>query len=104
VFANGSTIRPPGDRTSIRQVDCSEGLEIGHRWYDAQGIQPLFPFGYGLSYTTFTADHLQVTPTDVQDTKPIRVDFRLTNTGPRTGTQVEQVYLTLPPSSGEAPK
>jgi len=104
VFADGSTIRPPGDRTSIRQVDYAEGLQLGHRWDDAQGIQPLFPFGYGLSYTTFAEDHLQVTPAVVQDTKPIRVHFRLTNTGPRTGTQVEQVYLTLPVSSGEPPK
>ncbi|HXJ26532.1 MAG TPA: glycoside hydrolase family 3 C-terminal domain-containing protein, partial [Streptosporangiaceae bacterium] len=104
VFANGSTVRPAGDRTSIRQVDYTEGLESGHSWYDAQGIAPLFPFGYGLSYTTFTADHLQVTPTTVQDTKPIRVRFKLTNTGQRAGTQVEQVYLTLPASSGEPPK
>jgi beta-glucosidase len=104
VFADGSTVRPPGDQTSIRQVDYTEMLQVGHRWYDAQGIQPLFPFGYGLSYTTFTADHLQVTSAVVQDTKPIRVRFRLTNTGSRAGTQVEQVYLTLPASSGEPPK
>ena len=45
-----------------------------------------------------------MTPTTVQDTKPIRVRFRLTNTGQRAGTQVEQVYLTLPASSGEPPK
>jgi beta-glucosidase len=104
VFADGSSVRPPGDRTSIRQVDYTEGLEFGHRWYDAQGIAPLFPFGFGLSYTSFAVNHLQVTPTVVQATKPIRVRFRLTNNGSRTGTQVEQVYLTLPASTGEPPK
>ena len=104
MFANGS---PTTSRRSDQHPagDYTEGLETGHRWYDAQNIQPLFPFGYGLSYTTFTADHLQVTPATVQDTKPIRVRFsRLTNTGRRASAQVEQVYLTLPASSGEPPK
>jgi len=103
VFANGSTVRPPGD-TSIRQVDYAEGLKLGHRWYDSQGIQPLFPFGYGLSYTTFAADRLQVTTAQPWGAPSIRVRFRLTNTGERTGTPVEQVYLTLPAASGEPPK
>jgi beta-glucosidase len=104
VFADGSTVRPPGDQTSIRQVDYTEGLGFGHRWYDSHGIQPLFPFGYGLSYTTFAADRLQVSTTRGWDAPAIRVGFRVTNTGNRTGTQVEQVYLTLPASSGEPPK
>jgi beta-glucosidase len=88
----------------IRQYNYSEGLKVGYRWYDSQGIQPLFPFGHGLSYTSFAYDHLQVTPTVVQDTKPIRVRFRLTNTGSRSGTEVAQIYLTLPASAGEPSK
>ena len=61
VFADGSTTRPPGS-TEIRQVDYLEGLQVGYRWYDAQRIRPLFPFGYGLSYTTFDYSNLVVVP------------------------------------------
>jgi beta-glucosidase len=104
VFADGSTVRAPGDRTSIRQVDYTEGLNLGHRWYDSHGIQPLFPFGYGLSYTTFSVDQLRATAACRWDLDGLRVRFRVKNTGNRDGAQVEQVYLTLPASSGEPPK
>jgi beta-glucosidase len=102
-LVDGSTTRPPGN-TSIRQVDYTEGLLVGYRWYDAQDIEPLFPFGFGLSYTTFEYSHLQVTPLKVQANKPIRVNFRVTNTGSFTGTEVAQVYLSLPSEAGEPPK
>jgi beta-glucosidase len=59
VFSDGSTTRPAGS-SEIRQVDYSEGLEVGYRWYDSAGVAPLFPFGYGLSYTTFAVDQLDV--------------------------------------------
>jgi hypothetical protein len=55
VFSNGSTTRPAGS-SEIRQVDYSEGLKVAYRWYDSAGIAPLFPSGYGLSYTTFAVD------------------------------------------------
>ena len=103
VFADGSTTRPPGS-TEIRQVYYTEGLNVGYRWYDSQGIQPLFPFGYGLSYTTFEYSHLQVTPERVQSDKEIRVNFRVTNTGSVAGTEVAQVYLTLPADANEPPQ
>ena len=61
VFADGSTTRPPGS-TEIRQVDYLEGLKVGYRWYDAERIKPLFPFGHGLSYTKFDYGKLQVSP------------------------------------------
>ena len=104
IFANGSTVRPPGDRTSIRQVNYTEGLNIGYRWYASQNIQPLFPFGYGLSYTSFAFDHLQVTPTTSDGSHQLLVHFRLTNTGSSAGTETAQVYLGLPSSTGEPPK
>ncbi|MEL7977970.1 glycoside hydrolase family 3 C-terminal domain-containing protein [Isoptericola sp. F-RaC21] len=99
-FADGSTTRPEGSH-EIRQVDYSEGMQVGYRWYDAQGIEPLFPFGHGLSYTTFEYDDLQVTPDYTDGTEEVGIRFRLTNTGERTGTEVAQAYVELPPSAGE---
>ncbi len=72
----------------------SEGLDIGYRHYDASGVEPLFPFGYGLSYTTFGLDKLSVTPGG----STVAVD--VTNTGARTGTQVVQVYVGGADGSG----
>jgi beta-glucosidase len=72
----------------------SEGLDVGYRHYDANGVEPLFPFGYGLSYTTFRLDNLAVTPGGAT----VAVD--VTNTGARTGTQVVQVYVGGADGSG----
>jgi beta-glucosidase len=78
----------------------SEGLLVGYRWFDAQGIEPLFPFGYGLSYTTFRYADLAVTPQG----DGARVRFTLTNTGDRPGAEVGQVYVGFPPADGEPPR
>ncbi|WP_433186158.1 glycoside hydrolase family 3 C-terminal domain-containing protein [Actinoallomurus sp. CA-150999] len=81
----------------------SEKLEVGYRWYDAQGEQPLFPFGYGLSYTSFRFGHLTVSPrADSHGHVTVGVD--VSNTGSRTGAEVAQVYVTAPASAGEPPK
>ena len=100
VFADGSTTRPPGS-TEIRQVSYSEGLQVGYKWYQQQGIEPLFPFGHGLSYTTFAYDKVNVTPTSTSGAKEIRISFKITNTGDRAGTEIAQAYLDLPASTGE---
>ncbi|WP_433894333.1 glycoside hydrolase family 3 C-terminal domain-containing protein [Streptomyces sp. CA-111067] len=81
----------------------SEGLDVGYRWYDSQGIAPLFPFGYGLSYTTFAFSHLKVTPVLTPDGQ-VTVGADVTNTGSRAGAEVAQVYLTDPASAGEPPR
>lgn len=86
------------------EVTFSEGLDMGYRWYESQQIQPLFPFGYGLSYTSFAFSHLHATPVVNDGTKTIRVSFDVTNTGWHAGTEVAQVYLGLPASTGEPPK
>ncbi|MCO5997192.1 glycoside hydrolase family 3 C-terminal domain-containing protein [Actinoallomurus rhizosphaericola] len=84
-------------------VNYSERLEVGYRWYDAQGEQPLFPFGYGLSYTSFAFRHLKVSPhPDGHGRVTVSVDVR--NTGSRTGAEVAQVYVSAPPSAGEPPR
>jgi beta-glucosidase len=85
-------------------VEYSEELNIGYRWFDAKGIAPLFPFGHGLSYTTFAMSDLRVTPRAVNGTRPIAVELTVRNTGRRRGAEVPQVYLSLPASAGEPPK
>ncbi|MDX3116230.1 beta-glucosidase H [Streptomyces scabiei] len=71
------------------QEEYSEGVLVGHRWYDRQKVKTLFPFGYGLSYTTFAYSDLKVVP------RPggLEVGFRVRNTGDRAGQEVPQVYL-----------
>jgi beta-glucosidase len=81
-----------------------EGLAVGYRGYDQLGIEPLFPFGYGLSYTSFAYDQLHVEPETTVGSVPIRVSFEVINTGDRAGAEVAQIYLGLPASTGEPPK
>ena len=91
-----------------RNVSYSEGLDIGYKWYDANGLTPLFPFGFGLSYTTFGFTGLSVSPVS-RHPDPGRnpnqviavVRAQVTNTGSRAGTEVAQLYLGDPASAGE---
>jgi len=85
----------------------SEGLNVGYRWYDATNEQPLFPFGFGLSYTTFQIGHLSVSPLklDFNSATPGKVSVMLdvTNTGKCSGAEVVQVYIGHPAANGEPP-
>src|SRR5438874_2174533 len=81
----------------------SEALQVGYRWYDAQNQDPLFPFGFGLSYTTFSFRHLNATPRLLPGGR-VTVGVDVTNTGTRTGTEVAQLYVTDPATAGEPPK
>ena len=74
---------------------------MGYKWYDSQGIIPLFPFGFGLSYTTFAVTNPQLSATTTGSPSFV-VTFDIQNTGTRTGAEVEQVYLQLPDSTGES--
>lgn len=85
-------------------VEYSEGLGIGYRWFDSQRPAPLFAFGHGLSYTSFTITDLHVRPRVTDGTRPITVAFTVRNTGKRRGAEVPQVYVSLPTTSGEPPK
>ncbi|GAA0471332.1 glycosyl hydrolase [Paractinoplanes deccanensis] len=98
----GSAARYPGvvDASGIRQVDYSEGLKVGYRWYQSEGIEPLFPFGHGLSYTTFAYSSPRVSG---DGRRSLTISFDLKNTGKRTGTEVAQAYVTLPAATGEPP-
>ncbi len=79
----------------------SEGLQVGYRWYDQQQLAPLFPFGYGLSYTSFRFSKLSLSASTLSDTGSIDVSADVTNTGRRAGAEVAQLYLTDPASTGE---
>jgi beta-glucosidase len=79
----------------------SEGLNVGYHWYDAKGIAPLFAFGHGLSYTSFSYSGLSVKKLTGGN---VSVTFTLKNTGLRAGAEVAQVYVGDPPASGEPPK
>ena len=68
-----------------------EGVKVGYKWYDAENKKPLFPFGFGLSYTTYRYSGLQVTPGD-----KVKVTFTVTNTGAREGSEIAEVYAALP--------
>jgi beta-glucosidase len=81
------------------QIYYDEGLKVGYAWYDAKQKSVLFPFGFGLSYTTFAYSDLTVTPG-----KTVTVNFTLKNTGERAGTEIAQVYAALPDAANEPPK
>ena len=74
-------------------IEYDEGLLVGYKWYDAKDKQPLFPFGYGLSYTTYRYSGLQVSPS--------QITFEVKNTGKRAGAEIAEVYTTLPQPAGE---
>ena len=73
----------------------SEGMRVGYRWYDMQKIEPLFPFGFGLSYTSFAFSHLEVSRPDVQN-RVTRCPWTYANTGSISGADVVQVYVGAP--------
>ena len=83
-------------------IRYSEGLEVGYRWFQAEGIQPLFGFGFGLSYTTFDITDVSVDAPDGAKA-PVTVTASVRNTGPVAGAEVVQVYLGIP-VDGQPPK
>ncbi len=86
------------------QVLYSEGLDVGYRWYDAKDLAPLFPFGFGLSYTKFAFSGLHVQSTDANGVSNVRVSATITNTGSVGGADVAQIYLGDPAVAGEPPR
>jgi beta-glucosidase len=73
---------------------ATEGVRVGYKWFEAKQEEPLFPFGFGLSYTTFEYSNLTV--------EPLSVTFTVRNSGNRPGAEVAQVYAVLPQSTGES--
>jgi beta-glucosidase len=85
----------PANRPPPFDVNYTEGLKVGYKWFEAEHKQPLFAFGYGLAYTTFAYSALKA------DGAARTVSFSVKNTGKRTGAEVAQVYVTLPDAAGE---
>jgi beta-glucosidase len=81
-------------------VSYDEGLKVGYKWYDAENKPVLFPFGFGLSYTTFGYSGLSVNPA----ADCVKVTFTITNTGARAGSEIAEVYAALPAGAQEPPK
>ena len=77
----------------------TEGLLVDYRWYTGNGVIPAYPFGHGLSYTTFTYSSMTVEKVD----KSIKVTLTLTNSGSVAGRDVPQLYVTFPPEAQEPP-
>ena len=90
--------RYPGDRSpeGFPKVNYSEGIEMGYRWFEAQNKEPLFPFGFGLSYTQFRISGLVISSKSSDGKRPIELRFQVENTGKREGAEVAQVYLGCP--------
>jgi beta-glucosidase len=76
-----------------------EKLKVGYKWYDAEKKPVLFPFGFGLSYTTYAYSGLSV-----KSGESMEVSFTVRNTGKRAGTEIAQIYASLPDAAGEPPK
>jgi|CZKY01.1.fsa_nt_gi beta-glucosidase len=84
------------------QITYDEGLKVGYKWYDAEKKEVLFPFGYGLSYSTYSYSNLRVTPG--MPGGKVRLNFTVTNTGNRAGVEIAEVYAALPAAAAEPPK
>jgi beta-glucosidase len=89
----------PGTPYPDFDVHYDEGVKVGYKWYDAEHKAPLFPFGFGLSYTRFQYSNLKANAG-----REVTVSFDVANSGSRQGGETAQVYLGLPASAGEPPK
>jgi len=97
--------QPPDDVTPFNVDYTIEGYNVGYKWYDVNGFTPLFYFGYGLSYTTFSITNAAIVNNLSLTANPnFQVIFNLANTGTVAGAEVAQVYLGLPASLNEPPR
>ena len=93
-----AAVNDPNNMASNYSVDYSEGAKVGYKWYEAEHKPVLFPFGFGLSYTRYQYSGLKID----RDGKQAKVRFLVKNIGPRSGTEIAQVYVTLPAAAGES--
>jgi len=106
-FPSSETAQPltsvadfPGVSDVVDFGTGNDALDIGYRWYQAHDVQPLFPFGFGLSYTTFSLDN----PSIQETSSSVIVRLNVTNVGSHEGTDVIQGYVKYPGAAGEPPE
>lgn len=97
------TDQTPENEHPIYDVHYNEGIFVGYRWNDSQKIDPLFPFGYGLSYTSFACSKLKITRGSASGDS-VMVSFEVKNTGKVAGAEVAQVYVSDPKASVPRPE
>ena len=79
----------------------AEGLEMGYRWYDAHKAAPQFPFGFGLSYTSFAYSGMTISSPSTDGRAPLSITVSIRNTGTAAGAEVTQLYANFPARYGE---
>lgn len=84
-------------------VEYKEGIFVGYRHFDTRGIEPLFPFGHGLSYTSFEYRDLKITPSKIKVQDKVKIQLTIQNTGHRAGAEVVQIYIGDPEARVERP-
>jgi beta-glucosidase len=84
---------PPAINTHPDAIPYTEGIFVGYRGYEHNHVEPLFPFGFGLSYTTFSYSDLDVEPAVFNGTQPVKVSFTVMNSGKRAGAEVAELYV-----------
>ena len=90
-------------KVNMYRVSYSEGIFVGYRWFEHAGVQPLFPFGHGLSYTTFAYGDASLSATSMKAGGSMQVSIPVTNTGSRAGAEVVQLYVQDTEASVERP-
>ncbi|MEK5253308.1 glycoside hydrolase family 3 C-terminal domain-containing protein [Paenibacillus sp. FSL F4-0125] len=88
---NPSFLNFPGEGDT---VEYKEGLFIGYRYYDKKEVEPLFPFGFGLSYTEFQYSNLTISKSSIKDNESVKVTATVKNTGTRAGKEIVQLYVS----------
>jgi beta-glucosidase len=90
-------------KKGMKQVEYSEGVFLGYRHFDRSAVKPRFPFGFGLSFTSFAYSNLTISPATGTVAQPVRVSFDLKNTGQSQGAEVAQLYVSDPHASVPRP-
>ena len=98
---NPAYINYPGENG---QVHYGEGIFVGYRYYEKKLIEPLFPFGFGLSYTTFSYDKLSLSAREIKPDESLSASIEITNTGQRAGQEVVQLYVRDKAASVQRPE
>jgi len=86
-----------------KNIKYNEGLFVGYRGYEKNNVKPVFPFGYGLSYTSFAYKNLKISPASPKAGQDVTVTFDVLNTGKRLGADVAQLYLGNPSATVPRP-